>query len=404
MITDFFKLSYQNLLRRKLRSILTMTGIVISIATIFVLFGLSIGLDSAVKEQFRLLGTDKFFVQPKGQAGFGGGGAVELTIDDSEVVEKVRGVNSVAYFVIGNAKIEYRTQQRFYMVLGLPGNKETQNLIFEAMNLEMDEGRFLKQGDKNKIVIGYSYKYANLFEKPLRVRDTIKLNEVEFEVVGILEQIGNPQDDQQVYINMDDFKDLFDSGDRVDMLWVQTKEGEDLNFVADEVKRRLMRSRGVTEKTIDFEILTPEEMLASFGTILNIITVFLVGIAGISLFVGGVGIANTMYTSVLERTKEIGTMKAIGAKNSDIITIFVTESGLLGIIGGAVGIILGIGIAKLIDYIAAVQLQTTMLQTATPLYLIIGCLMFSFLIGAVSGYLPARQAAKIRPAETLRYE
>ena len=205
-------------------------------------------------------------------------------------------------------------------------------------------------------------------------------------------------------MSFNDAKELFNSGDRVDYIVVQTKEGQDVGIVASAVKRKLISFRDVTEKTIDFEISTPEELLKSFSAILNIITAFLLGVAGISLLVGGVGIANTMYTSVLERTKEIGTLKAIGAKNSEILMIFVMESGFLGLVGGIIGIILGIIIGKIIEYIAVVYLGTTILKIATPWYLILGCMLFAFSIGAFSGLLPAMQASKIKPADTLRYE
>ena len=165
-----------------------------------------------------------------------------------------------------------------------------------------------------------------------------------------------------------------------------------------------MNFRKVTDKTKDFSILTPEELLSSFASILSIVTGFLLGVAAISLLVGAIGITNTMYTSVLERTKEIGVMKAVGAKNSDILTIFLIESGLLGLTGGVIGVLLGMGIGKVIEYIAVHQLQTNLLQVVFPVYLIAGCLIFAFLIGAISGTLPAYRASKIRPVVALRYE
>lgn len=405
MKPDYFLLAIKNLRRKKLRSSLTIIGIFISIATIFILISLSIGLNNAVNEQFRLLGTDKFFIMAKGQAGApGAGGAVELTTKDVDVIEKVNGVESVVYMTVGNVKIEHKDKARYYMVIGMPWDTKSTKLIFEAMNLGVEEGRLLKNSDKKKILIGYNYKYENLFDRPVRTQDKIKLNDVEFEVVGVLKSVGNPQDDQQVYISMDDFKALFNSGERVDQIIVQIKPGENIKTVADNVKRKLMNFRDVKEKTIDFTILTPEELLRSFGTVLNIITAFLLGVAGISLLVGAIGIANTMYTSVLERTKEIGVMKAIGAKNSDVLYIFVIESGLLGMVGGIIGVLLGIGVGKIIEYIAVNQLQTNLLQVATPWYLIVGCLLFAFLIGSLSGLMPAKQASKLKPADTLRYE
>ena len=160
----------------------------------------------------------------------------------------------------------------------------------------------------------------------------------------------------------------------------------------------------VTEKTQDFDILTPEELLGSVQDILNIITAFLAGVAAISLIVGGIGIANTMYTSVLERTSEIGVMKAIGAQNKDILMIFLIESGLLGFVGALIGVVLGYGVSKGIEYIAINQLNTNLLQAAAPFYLILGCLAFGFIIGSVSGLTPARKAAKTNVVDALRYE
>jgi len=130
----------------------------------------------------------------------------------------------------------------------------------------------------------------------------------------------------------------------------------------------------------------------------------LVGIAAISLIVGGIGVANTMYTSVLERTKEIGTMKAVGAKNSDIMFLFLIESGLLGLIGGVIGVLIGLGLSKIAEYFATVQLGTNLLQASASTNLIIGALIFSFLIGAISGVFPAMQASKLKPVDALRYE
>jgi len=405
MIKDYFKIAFRSLKERKARSILTVLGIFLAILTIFVLMSLSLGLNDFVNEQFEMLGTDKFFIQPKGQAGApGSGGAIELTLDDVEIINKVKGVDIATYFVIGNAKIEFNEKQRYYMAIGLPKDERESELIFEASDLKIEDGRFLKNSDKGKILMGYNYKYKNLFSKPVNTGDVIKLNEVEFKVTGILESVGNPADDQQVYISYEDFKELFNSGDRVDIIYAQIKVGEDIKEVADRAERKLMKFRDVDEKTIDFTISTPEELLAMFGNILNILTVFLIGIGLISIIVGGIGIANTMYTSVLERQKEIGTMKAIGARNSDILFIFVIESGILGLFGGIAGVVGGIGIAKGIEYVARVYLGVDMLRASLSPIIIIGSLGFAFGVGLISGVLPSYQASKLKPVDALRYE
>ncbi len=132
------------------------------------------------------------------------------------------------------------------------------------------------------------------------------------------------------------------------------------------------------------------------------VQVLLVGIAAISLLVGAIGILNTMYTAVLERRREIGIMKAIGARNSDVLYIFLVESGLLGLTGGIIGLLLGVGIAKLIQLIAYLALGESLIQATIPIWLIIGSLTFAFLIGALSGTLPARQASLLHPVDALR--
>ncbi len=380
-----------------------MLGIIISIATIFILVSLSLGLQGAIKEQFEILGSDKIFIQPRGQ--FGGPGTeagAKLTLEDVDVVKKVRGVGDYSYYAAGSAKLEYGGQTRYFFVSGIP--LDSVDLYIETGAFEADEGKLLEEGDREELMIGSYYKYKNLFKDPVRVGDKLLVNEREFKVKGIIEPIGNPGDDQNVLMSYEDFQDLFNSSDRVDAILVEVAPGEDVREVSKRLEKDLKKSRGVTDKTIDFTISTPEELLESFQAILNIIVGFLVGVAGISLIVGAIGITNTMYTSVLERTREIGVMKAIGAKNQDIMIIFLIESGLLGLVGGIVGVLVGFGFSKIVEFTAIQSLGTDLFRAASPWYLVIGCLVFAFITGAVSGTLPALQASKINTAEALRHE
>ena len=402
MISDYFNLALRNFQKRKLRTLLTMLGIFISIATIFTLISLSLGLQTAVDEQFKVLGTDKFFIMPKGQLGFGTGGAVEITSKDVEVIEKVQGVKDVSYATVANAKIEFNNKIRYYIVIGIPVDRL--DLFIESTDLKMDEGDFkLKTGSK-EVIVGYDYKYKNVFGESLATGDRISINDELFKVLGVVGAIGNPQDDKNIYMELGTFKEFFNSGERIDQIIVQVDDGADVKEIANRVEEKLQKFRGVSEKNQDFSILTPEELLESFQSILLIITAFLASIAAISLLVGGIGIANTMYTSVIERTKEIGIMKAIGARNSDIMLIFLTEAGLLGLVGASIGVGLGYGIGKIVEYYAITQLGTNLLQVASPLWLILGCFGFGFLIGAISGTLPAWQASKTNVVDALRYE
>jgi len=403
MITDYFKLAIKNIRKRKLRSWLTLLGIFISVSIIFVLISLSLGLQLAVQEQFQSLGGDKFFVQPLGQfGGPGTGAAATLTTDDVDAIEKVSGVERVSYFVGGSAKVEFDNQVKYFPVYGMP--KDGMQLYIESGSVKIDEGKLIDQSLTKEVMLGSDFKSGNVFDKPVKAGSKLLINGQEFKVKAIFQPIGNPSDDKNIIMEVEDFKAMFNTGNRVDYIIIQIKEGEDIKAVADAVDRKLMSERHLTEKTKDYTILTPEELLQSFTTILNIITYFLAGVAGISLLVGAIGIANTMYTSVLERTKEIGIMKSIGARNSDILLIFLIESGLIGMIGGIIGVGLGILFAKAVEFVAINQLNTTLLKAATPFYLIAGCIGFAFLIGAISGLLPARNASRVKIVDALRYE
>ena len=402
MLTDFVLIALKNLRKRKLRSMLTLLGITISIATIFVLISVSLGLTSAIEKQFQEIGSDKFFIQVRGQFGPPGSdtAASMLTDEDVETIKKITGVKEVATWTVANTQIEFKDEIRFAQIAGI--SLDSPELSFATLDIE--EGRFIEEGDTGEILIGAQYKEARFFTKPVAIRDKIIINEKEFRVKGILETVGNPSDDRLIYMPEEEFRNLFDIPERIDFIFVQVQENENLQTVAERTERALLKSRGLDEDTQDFTILTPEELLESFGTILSIVTSFLFGVAAISLLVGGINITNAMFTSVLERTKDIGVMKSIGAKNSDILSIFLIESGFLGLIGGIFGIVLGFAISKLIAYIAVAQLATTILQPATPFYLFVGCLLFAFVAGAVSGFWPAWKATKIHPVEALRYE
>ena len=402
MISDYFILALKNLKKRKLRSWLTMLGIIISVATIFSLISLSFGLENAIKEQFKLFGSDKFFVQPEGQFGVPGtGGAISLTEKDVEIIKKVSGVKEATGWVSASAKVEHNKEIIFAGVVGT--DTKAIDLFIEAGAYKIDEGRFLKEND-NGIMVGSQYKYNNIFKDSLSQGDKLKINNQEFEIKGILKTLGNPEDDSAIYMSIEKFREMFNVSDRVDIIVVQIEDGENIKEVSENVDRKLQKSRNVDENNKDFSVTTPEEILAIFGTVLNIITLFLISIAAISMVVGAIGITNTMYTSVLERTKEIGIMKAVGAKNYDILTIFLIESGLLGLVGGIIGVILGFGIAKTIEIFAIKSLGTNLLQVSVPIYLIVGCLVFAFLTGAISGSLPAYHASKINVVDALRYE
>ena len=173
--------------------------------------------------------------------------------------------------------------------------------------------------------------------------------------------------------------------------------------MAENIKEELRDSRDEDEGEETFSVQTFEQLLEQFNDILGIVSIVLIGIAAISIVVGGVGIMNTMYTSVLERTKEIGIMKAVGAKNSNIMTLFLIESGMIGLAGGMIGIGIGIGLSKIVEIVAS-EAGFLPIKAYLGAPLLLGALAFSFIIGAASGTFPAMQASKMKPVDALRYE
>ncbi|MFH0979167.1 MAG: ABC transporter permease [Candidatus Woesearchaeota archaeon] len=403
MIYDYFVIGIRNITRRRLRSWLTMIGIFIGIAAVVALVSLGQGLQKYINDEFAKIGRDKIIIQPKG--GFGPGTSkVILSDKDINTIKGVPGVADAAGMTIKPIQMEFNNELKFFVVAGMPTDN-SRKLIDELMSYKIEHGRNIKPGDKYKVVLGHYFLDQNIFDKNLKVGNKVKINEVEFQVIGFYEIIGNPSDDTNVYMPLETLKELYNlRGTEYSVLYVKISPGEEPLVMVDRIERALRRERNLKEGNEDFEIQTAEELMAAFNTLLNIVQGVLVGIALISLLVGAIGIMNTMYTAVLERTKEIGILKAVGAQNRDILLIFLIESGILGLVGGAIGVLLGMGFSSLVQLVATAALQSKLLQAYFPWYLIVGALAFSFIVGTLSGLLPAYQASKQKPVDSLRYE
>lgn len=405
MIKDYFSIVVGSLRHRKLRSWLTMLGIFVGIAAVVSLISLGQGLQGAINDEFEKMGTNKIMVEAGGSSfGMPGMGlsSEKLTDDDVRVIERVKGVDQVAKMVYKSAQAEFHDDVKFPMIIGMP--TDDTSVIFEEMqSVEIANGRNFKSSDNNKVIIGDLVAEGELFDKKVGLRDRIKIKDKEFKVIGIFAPVGNPQDDKSMYIPYDSAVDLFEIDD-IDVLIVQTKDGIDVNKASEDIKKELRDYRDVDEGEEDFRVQTFQQVMESFNTIFGIVQAVVIGIAAISLLVGGIGITNTMYTSVLERTRDIGIMKAIGARNSDIMKLFLIESGLLGLVGGAIGIFIGFVLSKLVEIGISQAYGFDYLKAHFPWYLILGALAFSFIVGSASGVMPARQAARMKPVDALRYE
>lgn len=395
MIQDFVEFAVNGIKHRKLRSWLTIVGIVIGVGAIIALISITQGLQASVEEQFETFGVNRIFVAPKGFQG-PGSQSEGLTKDDVDTVEGIGAFEYVTPFLFRSQEIEFKNEVKFTSVFGMP--PEDIERFFKDVDIETTGGRFLRKGEKFVALLG-SRVPTDIFDKEIRIRNTIQIGKEDFKVIGILESQGNAQDDNSITIPLDTARIIFDEPDDVDGMMAQVKAGLDIPTVQKRVERRLEQVRDDE----NFQVLTASQIAEQVTQILGVFQVVLVGIAGISLVVGGIGIMNSMYTSVLERTKEIGIMKAIGARNEDILYIFLIESGLIGLIGGVFGVSLGMGIAVLVEAGAAAA-GFSFLQISTSPGLIIFGLFFAIIVGVLSGTLPAIQASKLQPVQALKYE
>ncbi len=404
MLKDYFFLALGNLRHRGLRSWLTMLGIFIGIAAVVSLISMGQGLQTTIEKQLGSLSADILTIENKG-AGFGPPGSTvveSLNDNDIRIIESVQEVDLIITRLIRVGNLEYNKISGFGFGVSVPEDKEGRDFVYESFDFEAEVGRLLEGGDKGKVLLGNGFIDTEDFGKEFRVGKTVKVNGKEFEIAGIMKQSGFFQFNNMIFMMSDDMEDLFDTEGEYDILIVQVKDSSRIEEIAEEIERRLRDDRNEKPGEESFTIQTPIQAAESAGTILGIINLIVVGIASVSLIVGGVGVANTMYTSVVERTNEIGIMKAVGAKNRDILYIFLIESSLLGLVGGIAGAVIGLGGALLISNIANNALGAGLFTVNVSYSLLFASISFSFVVGILSGIFPALQASKLKVVDALR--
>jgi putative ABC transport system permease protein len=269
---------------------------------------------------------------------------------------------------------------------------------FFSDTFEIDEGRYFKKGDSNVIALG-SLASKDMFERDIGIGDSVFISDKKFKVIGILKSVGNSQDDRQVYITLENLREISGGKDSLSSIFVKVSDVSRIDEISNSIEKKLDREYGKGT----FSAITSEQLIERIGGIISILSFVLGGIASISLLVAGVGIANTMFTSVLERTREIGIMKAIGATNYNIMEIFLIESALIGAIGGCIGCFVGFVFSQVISIVAASSLPIQFKTVVTVDMILMG-VGFSIVVGVISGLVPARKAAKLQPVDALRYE
>ena len=401
-LIDIVQYSFTSIQHREIRSWLTILGIVIGIASVVALISIGEGFQNEVNKQLSALGSNTIFITPSTAAFQTGAVSTsgKLYQKDVDRLKKIPEISDIARLIAGRVDVSFRNKTLASSVSGIePG-------VFEKTTaIDVAEGRFFLEGDRHVAVIGATVA-SDMFgaKNIVAVNSYLIINGTKYRVIGILKKSGGgfgpgARQDGSIFIAFDDARPLFRDtigADEVGAIVIRTREGSDTAEVVDAIKTEIDASHKVKPDKRDYSVVDPKSIQAAVESVLSLITLFLGAIAGISLIVGGLAIASSMFTSVLERTHEIGVLKAIGASNGDINNIFLFESGAVGAIGGIAGTAIGLSIVYIGSFFG--------LPASINPFIAAFCVAFAFVIGMVSGYFPARQAAELSPVEALRYE
>ena len=393
--------SLRNLWNRKTRNSLTVLSILVGVATIFIFISFGIGLYDYVQDAVLDSSADKLIVQARGVGAPGLDTTFKLEDKDLREVQKTSGVieASGSYFKVARVK-SGKENIYAYLIAYNPSD----SLIMEIFGIDILEGRELRNGDSKSVVLGYNYKIPDkIFSKPVKLNQKVEVQGISLKVVGFYESVGNPQDDSNIYIS-EDYLDKLYPNESNSYGWIVARvDPKNIDTVIERVEKGLRKVRDLDEGKEDFFVQSFQEMISSYMGSLNIVLGFIILIALISVFVSAVNTANTMVTSVIERIKEIGVIKSIGAKNSEIFSIFLFESSFLGLIAGILGVLIGFGVASFGGNFLE-KLGWGFLSPGFPPLLFFGCILFAIITGAISGVFPAMRASKINVVDALRHE
>jgi putative ABC transport system permease protein len=397
----------ESLSANKLRSALTILGIVIGVAAVIAMISIGRGAENTITGSIQGIGTNLLFVfssdseevrNPK-PITLGDAGAIADPFQAPSVAE-------VAPVLQGRREVSFGSEST---VTSIQGVTPAYGL---ARNLGLKEGEFIREehilGQASVVLLGTEVADALFGRTEGLTGETVRIEGDPFRVIGILEERGGSafnNEDDVVLVPLTTAQTRLirrSTRDRVDLLMVQAASAQEVPQAVEEVAQILRTRHRTAVGADDFSILTQQDFLNTASTITNVLTIFLGGIAAISLLVGGIGIMNIMLVSVTERTREIGLRKALGARKRDILVQFLTESSVLSLIGGLIGILLGWSIATIVGRIAAAN--NAPIEPAIGLDVVLLATLFSTAVGLFFGLYPANRAAGLEPVEALRYE
>ena len=412
-ITESIRMALRSLGANKLRAGLTMLGIIIGTGAVIALISVGQGAQVAITQQVQSIGSNLIFVfagrfdQSSGPQNVRS--SEPLTLKDAEALDPSRTeyIAAVAPQIERTASVTFRSESVSVTVTGTTPEFRT------VRSFEPEYGEFFTASDVSAVarvaVLGADTA-ESLFGAPEdALQQTIRINRIPFQVVAVLAKkggqgFGGGSRDNLVIIPITTAqRRLFASRQgsegepRIDIINVSAIDEASINPAIDEITWILRDERKIQFEEDDFTVTSQQDILGVFNQITNVLTIFLGAIAGISLLVGGIGIMNIMLVSVTERTREIGTRKAVGAKRRDILSQFLIESVVLSVLGGTVGIGMGWGIAELVNTLGA-------FTTRVSPQAVILAFGFSLFVGLFFGIYPASRASNLNPIDALRYE
>lgn len=404
---DILKETYSALSSNKVRSGLTMLGIIIGISSVIAMVAIGQGAQSTIESSIQSIGSNLLMISPGVQRGTGvqvsggQGSARSLTQEDANAITtEVQSISAVSPELSGRYQVVSKGLNTNTSVLGSTADYPT------VRNVEIDFGNFIteqNQRSRSKVAVLGPTTRDDLFgvNETDVIGKAIRINGMEFKIIGVTKAKGGSgfsNQDDMVFIPLSTAQSFLAGDDYLTSISVQAQDSESMTLVQEDITALLRTRHKITEgKENDFSILNQADIVETASSVTQTFTILLGAVAGISLLVGGIGIMNMMLTTVTERTREIGLRKAIGAKKKDINTQFLVEAILLTFTGGVIGVIIGWTISFAITYFG-------LLTTKVSIGSILLAFGVSAFIGIVFGYYPARRAANLNPIEALRYE
>jgi len=403
------KEALESLNANKMRSLLTILGIVIGVASVIALLSIGTSAESSITGQIESIGTNVLYILRGNEIDDVTNPNV-LTLRDAEALENYPQTSEIAYvapMVSRVSEISFSDKSEEASISGVTSDYQY------VQNLTMAEGIFITEeqldGRSAVVVLGPQIAQNLLGRSTGAVGKTVRIGGYPYRVIGVTEAKGgsafnNPDTNVYVPISTAQARLVQSSApDQVGYILISVTDADKADLAIEQVTKVLRKTHRIPPRNPDdFTILNQQDFLAVASSITGVLTIFLGGIGAISLLVGGIGIMNIMLVSVTERTREIGLRKALGARKKDILIQFLTESVLLSMIGGIIGIIFGWLISLIVAKIAVES--GTYLDISVTLDSVLLATLFSAAVGIFFGYYPANRAASLAPVEALRYE